>query len=239
MLHISDGIAVVRTMSHISDMATAAQTVDLRGQILQRIEKDAAAVWTPADFADLAGRAAVDKALQRLATSGDLRRIDRGLYDKPGSNKLTGKPTVPNYQAVIQAVARRDNVRFVVDGMTAANDLGLTTAVPAKIEVLVDSRLKSIKLGNQEIRFKPAAVSRLTWAGRPGMRVVQALYWLQDMMPRDGERERIASILHRVLTDPKHGQAIQDDLRKGIGALPIWMQNFLRPLLFDSEPPPS
>jgi uncharacterized protein DUF6088 len=216
-------------------MAAAVQTVDLRGQILQRIADDAAAVWTPADFADLAGRAAIDKTLQRLALNGVLRRIDRGLYDKPGSNKLTGKPTVPNYQAVIQAVARRDNVRFVVDGMTAANDLGLTTAVPAKIEVLVDSRLKSIKLGNQEIRFKPAAVSRLTWAGRPGMRVVQALYWLQDMLPRDGERDRIASGLRRVFADAKHGYAIKDDLRKGIGALPIWMQDFLRPLLFDSE----
>jgi hypothetical protein len=136
---------------------------------------------------------------------------------------------------VIQAVVRRDNVRFVVDGMTAANDLGLTTAVPAKIEVLVDSRLKPIKLGNLEIRFKHAAVSRLTWAGRPGMRVVQALHWLQDVLPREGECDRIASILRRVFTDPKHGKAIRDDLRKGIGSLPIWMQEFLRPLLFDSK----
>jgi hypothetical protein len=221
-------------MTHISDMI-AAKTVDLRGQILKRIAEDASAVWTPGDFADLAGRAAIDKTLQRLEISGDLRRIDRGLYDRPRLNQLTGKPTVPNYQAVIQAVARRDNVRFVVGGMTAANDLGLTTAVPAKIEVLVDARLKSIKLGNQEIRFKPAAVSRLTWAGRPGMRVVQALYWLQDMLPRKDERDHIASGLRRVLADAKHGQAIQDDLRKGIGALPIWMQEFLRPLLFDSE----
>jgi Family of unknown function (DUF6088) len=222
-------------MLHISDMASAAQNVDLRSQVLRRTAEDPSAVWTPGDFADLAGRAAIDKTLQRLATSGDLRRIDRGLYDRPGFNQLTGKQTVPNYRAVIQAVARRDNVRFVVDGMTAANDLGLTTAVPAKIEVLVDSRLKPIKLGNQKIRFKHAAVSRLTWADRPGMRVVQALYWLQDILPKEGERDRIASILRRVFADPKHGQAIRDDLRRGVAALPIWMQEFLRPLLFDSE----
>ena len=47
---------------------------------------------------------------------------------------------VPDYRAVIRAVARRDKARTVVDGMTAANDLGLTTAVPARIEVLVDAR---------------------------------------------------------------------------------------------------
>lgn len=88
----------------------------------------------PGDFANIAGRAAIDKTLQRLARNGEPRRIDRGLYDRPSFNRLTGKPTVLNYQAVIRAVARRDNARFVVDGMTAANDLGLTTAVPAKIE---------------------------------------------------------------------------------------------------------
>jgi hypothetical protein len=220
-------------MSHSSDMADAGPTTDLRGQILSRTAEDPSAVWTPGDFADIASRAAIDKTLQRLATNGELRRIDRGLYDRPGFNRLTGKPTVPNYQAVIRAVARRDNARFVVDGMTAANDLGLTTAVPAKIEVLVDARLKPIKLGKQEIRFKHAAVSRLTWAGRPGMRVVQALHWLQDVLPREEERDRIATILHRLFSDPKHGEAIRDDLRKGISALPIWMQEFLRPLLFD------
>ena len=59
--------------------------------------------------------------------------------------------------------------------MTAANDLGLTTAGPIRIRVLVDVRLKPIKLGNQEIHFKVAAPSRLYWAARPAMRVVQAM----------------------------------------------------------------
>ncbi|MER9349834.1 DUF6088 family protein [Mesorhizobium sp. M0227] len=108
-------------------------------------------VWTPGDFADLGSRAAVDKTLQRLAAAGELRRIDRGLYDRPRTNNLTGRATVPDYRAVIRAVMRRDRARAVIDGMTAANDLGLTTAVPARIEVLVDARLKPIKLGTQEM----------------------------------------------------------------------------------------
>jgi hypothetical protein len=51
--------------------------------------------------------------------------------------------------------------------MTAANDFGLTTTVPARIEVLVDARLKPIKLGNRRTRFRPASPNRLYWAGRP------------------------------------------------------------------------
>lgn len=37
----------------------------------------------------------MDKALQRLAKLGALRRVDRGLYDKPSTNALAGKPTRP------------------------------------------------------------------------------------------------------------------------------------------------
>ena len=115
--------------------------------------------------------------------------------------------------------------------MTAANELGLTTAVPARIEVLVDARLKPIKLGSQEIRFRYAAPSRLYWAGRPAMRVVQALYWMQDMLSQESERQCVREMLRRLFAEPRHGQTIRDDLRAGFSALPIWMQEFLRDLL--------
>lgn len=211
-------------------MSIAANSTDLRARLLARVVSRPDEVWTPGDFADLGPRTAVDKTLQRLADSGELRRIERGLYDHPRQNALTGRETVPDYRAVIRAVTRRDQVRAVIDGMTAANDLGLTTAVPARIEVLVDARLKPIRLGKQEIHFKLAAPSRLYWAGRPAMRIVQALHWMQDMLAQDSERQRIQAALRRLLTDPQHGQEIRDDLRAGLSALPIWMQEFLRGL---------
>ena len=229
-------LSFVRRLMHISDMMAQTLKSDLRGQLLARIAEQPDEVWTPGDFVDLASRDAVDKLLQRLAAAGELRRIDRGLYDRPATNRLTGRPAAPDYRAVVRAVARRDKARYVVDGMTAANDLGLTNAVPAKIEVLTDSRLKPIKLGNQEIRFKAAAPSRLYWAGRPAMRVVQALHWLHDVLGNQEESARVASVLDRILADPKHGRAIRDDLRKGFSALPIWMQEYLRPLVFVDAP---
>lgn len=236
MYHCSDifillHLATVRKMYHISDMAILPQDANLRSRLLARVASNPDEVWTPGDFADLGARAAVDKTLQRLAMARELRRIDRGLYDRPRKNKLTGRPTVPDYRAVIRAVARRDQVRVVVDGMTAANDLGLTTAVPARIEVLADARLKPIKLGNQEIHFKFAAPSRLYWADRPAMRVVQALHWMQHMLAQDSERQRVQTALRRLLANTQHGHAIRDDLRAGLSTLPIWMQEFVRGLL--------
>lgn len=218
-------------------MITPQTASDFLGRaILRRVRRKPDQVWTPADFADLGSRDVVDKNLQRLTNAGALRRIDRGLYDKPRLSGLTNKPTVPDYRAVIDAVTRRDQARMVVDGMTAANDLGLTTAVPAKIEVLVDARLKPIQLGNLEIRFKNAAPSRLYWAGRPAMRIVQALHWLKDVLDQgDDERQRVAQAIARLLGDPKHGKSLTKDLRAGLPTLPIWMQDFLRPLLAPSR----
>lgn len=83
-------------------------------------------VWVPTDFAHLGNRNAIDKTLQRMVLAGDLRRVDRGLYDRPIINRLTQRPTTPDYRAIIDAIARRDQLRLLVDGMTAANDLGLT-----------------------------------------------------------------------------------------------------------------
>ena len=186
-------------------------------------------VWTPKDFADLGPRTAVDQALHRLVASRSLRRIARGFYDTPQDNRLTGKSTYPNPRDVIDALARKGKVRVVVDGLTAANDLGLTDAVPARIGVLTDGRLRPITLGNLTLDFQAAAPSRLYWAGHPAMRFVQALHWLRDMLPSDDGslRKRLVSILR----DSNHGQAIQDDLRSGLSALPEWMRVIVRDLL--------
>lgn len=183
------------------------------------------------DFLDLAGRDAVDKVLQRLVMSDDLRRINRGLYDKPGINSLTRQTTAPDPRAMIDAIARRDQIRVLVDGMTAANDLGLTNAVAPKIVVHTDARLRSIHLGNMIIAFKPTAASKLYWAGRPAMRIVQTLHWLRDTLSDrddlDGLRQRLDDILH----NGPNATRMRDDLRAGLSTLPAWMRDFLKPPL--------
>ena len=201
----------------------------LKSQISALIEAaDPGQVWVPSDFAQLGGRDAIDKTLQRMVQAGALRRIDRGLYDSPKVNRLTKRPTTPDYRSVLDAIARRDQLRLLVDGMTAANDLGLTDAVPARVTIHTDSRRRAVQLDQLTIEFKQTAPSRLYWAGRPAMRVVQALYWMKDTLT--SERSLVLSKLTKVLADPVHGATIRRDLLEGFNVLPAWMQGLVREL---------
>jgi hypothetical protein len=121
---------------------------------------------------------------------------------------------------------------MIVDGVTAANDLGLSDAVPARIVVHTDARLKPFDLGNLRIEFRKTAPSKLYWAGRPAMRVVQALHWLKDRLAAD--RSSIQKRLTAIFSDPKHGPAIVADLRDGASALPDWMRTFLRDMIAET-----
>ena len=119
--------------------------------------------------------------------------------------------------------------------MTAANDLAFTNAVPAKVIVHTDVRIKPILLGNMKITFKQTAPSKLYWADRPAMRTVQALHWLRDMMGRDDNDAIFNRRLKAILSHPKYGKSIRDDLRAEFLALPSWMQDMLRPLLDEED----
>lgn len=207
---------------------------DLKQQIVARLEGVPDRVWTPVDFLDLAPRAAVDKALQRMAADGAVRRLDRGLY-LPQQSRLIGGLITPDVVSVIEAVGRRDQARLLMDPLTAAIELRLTDATAGDVTILSDARLRSLQVGPLLVRFKQAAPSRLFWAGRPGMRVVQALHWSQSI----AEAERAARVrpgILAALTNSERGVAIREDLREGLPTLPTWMQGVLRELLDEADP---
>ena len=214
--------------------------INLKSRICARTRAaPTGAVWTAADFAEFGPRDAVDKALQRLVAAGDLRRIDRGLYDWPRINKLTGKPATADYRAVIDAIARRDQTRMLVDGMTAANDLGLSDAVPGRVIVHSDARLKPLHLGKLNINFRATSASKLYWAGRPAMRIVQALHWLKPKLDDSVARQGIKQHIAVLLSDARQGATLRKDLAKGLASLPSWMQDFLRDLILTKHVPSS
>ncbi|MFN0076326.1 MAG: DUF6088 family protein [Prosthecobacter sp.] len=110
----------------------------LENEILKRLRgRGRGTAACPADFLNLGSRAAVDQVLSRLVKKGTLERVDRGVYALPKISPVLGRLS-PEPEAVAQALARRGAQRLIPAGAHAANLLGLTTQVPARIEYLTD-----------------------------------------------------------------------------------------------------
>ena len=154
----------------------AMQTMDER--VLSRIRRSRqGSVFSPGDFLDLGARSAVGVALHRLAKAGRIRRIRRGLYDLPRQHPIIGQ-TAPDIMATVRALMNGSHAQWQFSGAYAANALGLSEQVPAKIVILTDGVPRRVSLGKLMLDFRRAAPRNLIGAGRRAGLVIQALRYL-------------------------------------------------------------
>lgn len=196
-------------------------------KIMERVSAHDSGRWvcTPKDFLDLGTREGVDQALSRLVKSGRLRRVGHGLYDMPRISNVLKRPAPVDLDTAITALARRDGIRIMQDGLVAANQLGLTNAVPAKVSYVTDGHSRTLKIDGRTVRFRHAGPSIMQWAGRPAAPVVQALRWLG---PRAAANGVIVSTLSRHLPDD-----VKLDLLHNIRDLPGWALPLARSITGD------
>lgn len=147
-------------------------------------------VFTPADFIDLGTRHAVDKALSRMTATGCIRRVGRGLYDVPKQHPIVGT-VVPSIDQVAKAVAGKSGIRLQPTGAYAANLLGLSDQVPAKIVFLTVGRSKRIRLGKQNIVLRQTSPRMMATAGTVSGMVIQALRYLGKAHVTDDTVKRL------------------------------------------------
>ena len=181
------------------------------------------AVFTPALFAGFGGRAAVDKALQRLVARDELRRLSRGLYDKPRQDPLLGT-LWPSVDAVVAALTGKDRLRLQPTGAYAANLLGLSDQVPARVEFLTDGTSRTVKAGPMQIVLKRTTPRQMAAAGRTSGLVIQAL---RSLGPEHLTPQRLAKLRRTLPADER--RTLMDDLTLAPG----WMQPTLRALAAD------
>ena len=196
-------------------------------KIMKRVSAHASGWWvcTPKDFLDLGSREAVDQALSRLVVAGQLRRVGHGLYNMPRISNVLKRPALVDLDAVIAALARRDGVRIMPDGLVAANQLGLTEAVPAKASYVTDGHSRTLKIDGRTVWFRHAGPSVMQWAGKPAAPVVQALRWLGPTASADTQ---VVSILSRHLPDD-----VKLDLLLNSRNLPGWALPLVRSITSD------
>src|SRR6202051_45543 len=195
------------------------QSIDSR--ILARIHGwGLGSVFVPGDFLDIGSREAVDLALHRLARKGTIRRLARGGYDFPKEHPVLGLLS-PSADTVARALAGRDRTRLQPAGAYAANILGLSEQVPAKVVFLTDGPSRTVKIGPMTIQLRRTTLRNMAAAGRLSGLVIQAFRELG----KDHVTPARVEHLKRTLPADKRRELLKD-----LKLAPAWMHPIFREL---------
>lgn len=179
-------------------------------------------VFTPRHFASMGSRDAVASALKRYKAQGIVRQIARGLYDFPVVDPVLGI-VPPSVDAIAEAISFRDAISIQPAGAHAANLLGLSSQVPARVVYLTDGRTQKVVIGKREIIFKHTTPKNMAVAGTISGIVFQALrYYGQD-----GVDEQTLTTIRRQLSTEDLAR-----LETDIIYAPAWVAQILRPWFY-------
>ena len=133
------------------------------------------AVFVAPDFADIADTATIRQGLKRLYQSGIIRRIIRGIYEKPKYSKLLDEYVAADPDAVAKALARCYHWTIAPCGNTALNLLGLSTQVTAVWSYISDGPYKTYEWNSTKLEFKHRTNKEITGLSYMTSLVIQAL----------------------------------------------------------------
>jgi hypothetical protein len=145
-------------------------------------------------------------SLTSLTRCGTIRRVRRGLYDKPRVNPSLGGELSPDIDEAARAIARRYRWKIVPEGGWAANLLGLSTQVPAKIIYLTDGPNNDVPIGRRTIHFKHARPKAMAGLEGKFALVVQAL----RHMGKEGVGSREIETLRAALSPAEKSKLVKD-----------------------------
>lgn len=196
-----------------------AKSVD--SQILAAIKaKGDGAVFVPTDFLDLGSRETVDIVLHRLVQKGIIRRLARGVYDFPREHPVLGQ-LQPSLEKIAEALVSRDGMRIQPAGAYAANILGLSEQVPAKVVFLTDGPSRIVQIGDSTIQLRHTTPKNMALAGHFSGLLIQAL---REIGKENITVERLEH-LKRIIPLNK-----RQELLKDIRLAPEWMRSIFKKL---------
>lgn len=106
---------------------------------------------------------AVRQSVKRLVASGFLERYDNGIYYISKRGGLLGKSYLdPSMVIIRKYVENQLNKYGYITGLSFANQLGLTTQMPAVIEIVTNREStngRMLMVGNQKVRVKKSSIS--------------------------------------------------------------------------------
>ena len=145
-----------------------------------------------ADFLDIADTQAVNKALSRLTEDKSIRRIIRGVYDRPYFSELLQEYTAPRMEAVAKAIARNFGWTIIPCGDTALNLLGMSTQVPAVWIYVSDGPYREYDIDGIPLKFKHTTNKEISKVSYKTALAIQALKALGEGNVDSDAMQRLA-----------------------------------------------
>lgn len=152
-------------------------------------------VYVAVDFVDISDKTSVNAYLARLVDEGLVRRVLRGVYDKPEYNDFLGEYIAPSPDKVANALARNFGWTIIPCGDTALNMLGLSTQVPAAWVYVSDGTYKEYAYDNTTIQFKRTTNKEVSKLSYKTALIVQALKALGKDKIDDTVINRLSKLL--------------------------------------------
>ena len=128
--------------------------------------------------------------------------------------------------AVVDAIGRKRNLRLLPSTATAANQLGLSTQVPAQLVYHTDGAPTRMMLGNLQIDLRRNTGRMLALAGRSSGLVAQAL--------RDVGKDKVTPDHIRRVRDHLPASA-RKQLIQDIHLVPAWMRPHFKEISRDND----
>ena len=167
-------------------------------QIQEQIKAAAeGTIFISSDFADIADTETIRRNLNRLTQAGMLRRILKGVYEKPKYSKLLDEYVAADPEAVANALARSYHWTISPCGNTALNLLGLSTQVTAVWSYISDGPYKTYEWNSTKLEFKHRTNKEITGLSYMTSLVIQAL----KTLGRSNVTPAVIQMLSEKLTD--------------------------------------
>jgi len=113
----------------------------------------AGSAFVISDFTDLMDYETAKKNLDRFEKAGKIRRVMRGVYDKPRYSEILKDYAPANTENIANAIARNYHWDIAPTGEAALNYLGISTQVPGSWDYVSSGPYKSYDIGNVKICF--------------------------------------------------------------------------------------
>lgn len=154
-------------------------------------------VFTPKHFIDFGSRGSVDVAISRLAQSGSIRRVGRGLYDYPRQHHKLGALS-PDPATIADAIATRSGDK----------------QVPARTSYATSGRTRVAKAAGRTVTLRHSRAPVLDQASDTANAVLQVLAQL-------GKAQVEADVIRQLAT--RIDDRTLKQLLQARPAMPGWM----------------